>query len=249
MQKLLRHSPHFTAVCTLRKLPLMILSARFVNKLRRKSTGAMIFDVVQLTAVSLPDTFQATTLAFTSAASLESHLVDCFDCRRRQVFNGATRSSSALTTSASWSANESAVEAGFVNRVGRRSACSEVDMSMFFTFRNDTSTERTTERRTRILQWMSQWSEMRRQYECQKPQSAEAMTSRRLSPRVGSWTSRSSPNDFKNDCRTSSTCEPSVPRQLKSPHNNNLSLVLATIDAIRSTSSSMNDAIDSTGGR
>ena len=27
VQKLLGHSPHFTAVCTLRKLPLMILSA------------------------------------------------------------------------------------------------------------------------------------------------------------------------------------------------------------------------------
>ena len=69
VQMLLGHSPHFTAVCTLRKLPLMNLSANFVNQLRRKLTGATIFDVDQLTAVSLPDTFQATTLAF-SASSL-----------------------------------------------------------------------------------------------------------------------------------------------------------------------------------
>ena len=69
-QKLHGHSPHFTAVCRLRKLPLMILSARFVNQLRRKSTGVTIFDVVQLTAVSLPDTFQATTLAFSVSSLL-----------------------------------------------------------------------------------------------------------------------------------------------------------------------------------
>ena len=70
VEKLLGHSPHFTAVCTPRKLPLMILSARFVNQFRRKSTGATIFDVVQLTAVSLPDTFQATTLAFSVSSLL-----------------------------------------------------------------------------------------------------------------------------------------------------------------------------------
>ena len=74
VQKLLGHSPHFTAVCTLRKLPLMILSARFINQLRRKLTGATIFDVDQLTAVSLPDTFQATTLAFSVRSLLEEPL-------------------------------------------------------------------------------------------------------------------------------------------------------------------------------
>ena len=64
VQKLLGHFPHFTAVCTLRKLPLMILLARFVKQLHRKSTGATIF------AVSLPDTFQATTLAFSVSSLL-----------------------------------------------------------------------------------------------------------------------------------------------------------------------------------
>ena len=69
VQQLLGHSPHFATVCTLRKLSLMILSARFVDQLRRKSTGVTICDVVDLTAVSLSDTFQATTLAF-SVSSL-----------------------------------------------------------------------------------------------------------------------------------------------------------------------------------
>ena len=74
VQKLLGHSPHFSAVCTLRKLSRMILSARFVDQLRRKSTGAVICDVVQLTAVSLPETFQATTIAF-SVSSLLGELL------------------------------------------------------------------------------------------------------------------------------------------------------------------------------
>ena len=70
VQKLLGHSPQFTAVCKLHKLSLMILSASFVDQLRRKSTGSTIFDVVQLMAVSLPDTFQATTLAFSVGSLL-----------------------------------------------------------------------------------------------------------------------------------------------------------------------------------
>ena len=97
----LGHSPHFTAVCTLHKLPLMILSARFVNQFRRKSRGATIFDVVQLTAVSLPDTFQATTLAFSVSSLLEEPLSRRLRLPPQASFNGATRSSSALTTSAS----------------------------------------------------------------------------------------------------------------------------------------------------
>ena len=69
VQKLLGHSPHFATVCTLCKLSLMIFSVRFVDQLRRKSTGAAISNVVRLMAVSLPDTFQATALTF-SVSSL-----------------------------------------------------------------------------------------------------------------------------------------------------------------------------------
>ena len=101
VQKLLDHFPHFTAVCTLRKLPLMILSARFVNQLRHKSTGATIFDIVQLTAVSLSHTFQATTLAFSVSSLLGEPLSARLRLPSQAGFQRSYQVELRLTTSAS----------------------------------------------------------------------------------------------------------------------------------------------------